>query len=285
MKVVVTGGAGFIGARLSSHLRERGHDVTTVGHHGSEDLVLNLLDRSAMETMAATVEKSTLVHLAWDVRASDYGSSPENRRWLNASLALIRLLADRDGEGLAIAGTCLEYGAAARPLRESDSLAPANAYAAAKSTLFESARRIVDTRVPVASARIFFPYGPGEPRRKLVSSLVDAVAKGEVPSIAEPDRSIDYIYVDDVAEALARIVEGRIDGAVNVGSGTGITPHEIALTVARRLRPSMLHAVEQIPGESQSRSRIIADVTRMRELLGEWPMTSFEEGLEAMLKA
>ena len=269
MNVAVTGGSGFIGSRIAQRLRSRGHDVVTIGHR-DEDVVVDVLDEAAAVAAVRRIGANALVHMAWSVKAADYRTSPENARWRAASAALVRAFVDAGGERVVLAGTCLE--------REGD-----DAYTVAKRTLFEALRDELGARARIASPRIYFPYGPGEPPRKLVSLVIAAIRGGSAPPLSTPDRVLDYVFVDDVAEAFARVVERGADGAIDVGTGEGATPREIALRVAERLRPDLVRAIEAIPRAGGDEPPLVADTARMRAELGEWPLATLDAGIDAML--
>ena len=274
-------------------LREFGHDTLGLARQAEvpEDATLDLFDETTAALVVAGKRAEVLVHLAWSVRAPDFRDSPDNARWLDASIALARNFVSSGGTSIVLAGTCSEYGnGSAQPLRELDHAAPSDAYGRSKHALYEYLAREFGDRARISSARIFYPYGPGEAHRKLVSALIEEISAGRLPPLREPDRLIDYIFVDDVAEALVRMAEratldtvADISGVINVGTGVGVSAREIAAHVARRIRPAMLDAVNDMPHASTPSLPIIADVTRMHALLGEWKMTTLENGLDKML--
>lgn len=270
MKTIVTGGAGFIGSRLASRLRARGHDVVTLGHHGNEDIVVDLLDEPVAAEAVTKTRATTLVQLAWSVKGADYRTSDENARWLHAGFALARAFVAGGGEGIVLAGSCLERD-------------PRDEYAAAKRRLFEELRESLRGRAHVTSARIFFPYGPGEPGRKLCSRIIASLREGRTPELKSPDRILDYVYIDDVAEAIARAAERAPNDAFDMGSGTGTTPREIAIRIACKLQPYAVSAIEALPAAGADEVPLVADRAQMTAALGEWPLVALDTGIDAML--
>lgn len=288
-RVLVTGANGFIGRRVVRTLRLLEHDVVTMGRHGNEDVVVDLFDEPAAQAAARASRASTLVHLAWDVKTPGYHELAENALWLNPSLAIVRGFTQGGGSTVVAAGTCFEYGmgpllqGADRPFYESDTCIPLNLYGTTKRALYDRLVREFENVARIAWARIFYPYGPGEPPRKLVSYLIDEISAGRVPVLDQPDRVLDYVYADDVAQALCRMAEREVAGPINVGSGTGVTPRQIAERVAFLRRPELLSGVRDEPGAPAVEMPIVADTHRMRELLGSWDFVSLDEGIELML--
>src|SRR3954452_23524389 len=104
-RVLVTGATGFIGHHLPELLSSRGFEVATVSRAGGVDL----LEPGAPERVVAEVQPTHLLHLAWYAEPGKYWTSPENVRWVEASLALLRAFAAGGGRRAVLAGTCAEY--------------------------------------------------------------------------------------------------------------------------------------------------------------------------------
>ncbi len=276
----MTGAGGFIGLRLAPRLQARGHEVVRIGRGPQNDLVLDLLDEEALSRV--TLGGDALVHLAWHPPTS--ASSPENDRWVQPSRALVKRFVQSGGAAVIVAGSCFEYAAATAPLRESDALEPTTPYGQAKARLFQLLAHdedIID-RLRLAWARIFFAYGPGEPPKKLIPWICGEVAEGRTPALREPDRLVDYIYIDDVAEGLARMLERGVTGAVNLGSGNGVYVRSIARSIAERLRPELVETIDALD-YSPGLSPIVADTRQMNALLGMWSPVQLETGLTTMI--
>ncbi|MGH7738194.1 MAG: NAD-dependent epimerase/dehydratase family protein [Candidatus Tyrphobacter sp.] len=284
MRIAITGGAGFIGARTTARLRAAGHETVTIGRHGSEDVVVDLLDERLAREAILRARAGALVHLAWSVKETSYKADPRNERWLEASLAILRAFLEGGGDSIAVAGTCLEYGAGSKkPLAESDATNPETAYARAKHALHARAAHEIGSDARLAWARVFFPYGRGEPRRKLFTHLIDEIAGGRVPALTHPDRILDFVAADDVAEALCRTALRGVSGTVNVGTGTGTTARAIARTIALRLRPELAERIDALPRAQGEHLPLIADTKLMFERLGRWPLVTLDDGIAAML--
>lgn len=240
-RVLVTGASGFVGRPAVAALAERGADVHAVartrpggGADGVEWHECDLLEAGASRALARRVRADQLLHLAWTTEPGAYWSSPENDRWEAASGELIDSFAAAGGRRAVVAGSCAEYRwGSAGPLAEDSPLEPRSRYAAAKDAL---RRRLEHVQGPsVAWARLFFLYGPGERDQRLVPSVIDALQRGERPPLTPGTHRRDYLYVDDAAAALVRLLEVEEPGPVNVAAGRAVAIREVVLAIAEAL--------------------------------------------------
>ena len=135
--------------------------------------------------------------------------------------------------------------------------------------------------LPVVVLRIFMVYGPGQrDRTKLVPYVIESLLRGEPPRLTGGTRAVDWIYVDDVVDALlsaaqAPSVEGKV---LDVGSGSTVTIRELV----RRLATTMGTTVEPVFGELADRpaeTEEVAEVRPTEEALGWRPATTLDRGL------
>ncbi|MBI2932232.1 MAG: NAD(P)-dependent oxidoreductase [Planctomycetes bacterium] len=239
----MTGGSGFIGAPLVRVLRERGWDVHSVSLR-SPDWRARVRD----------LRPEVCYHLAWVARGR-YLVSPENLPCLSLSLELLRELPE--GTRFVGAGTCYELP-----------WAPPTLYATCKNALREVAER---TGRPVSWARIFYQYGPGEDSARLVPTVIRSLLEGKTAKLSEGSQVRDFLYVDDVARAIAAVEPGITE----IGSGEGVSVREIALRIAKLLgRPDLL----EFGAPTSEPLRIVADSGRLRAT-GWTPAVGLDEGL------
>ena len=112
-RVLVTGGAGFVGRPAVAALRARGFEVHAVGRRSPGDAhvfhAADLLDASARRAAVRAAGASHLLHLAWVTEPGRYWQAPENLDWTAASLDLVRSFREAGGMRAVVAGTCAEY--------------------------------------------------------------------------------------------------------------------------------------------------------------------------------
>lgn len=287
-RVLVTGGSGFLGAPLVERLAAGGHEVHAVSSRAAPDARgpalwhrANLLSPEAADSVVDRVRPTHLVHLAWITTPGIYWTSLDNLAWVEASLRLARAFLERGGQRFLAAGSCAEYAWNGGALSEdSTPLRPQSLYGAAKGslrTLVEAAA--AETETEVAWARLFFTYGPGEHPDRLVPTVARSVLAGDTARCTEGVQLRDYLFVDDAVAAMAALLDSRVTGPVNVGSGAPVPVRELAQAVAREAgRPDLLK-LGALPTPPHEPDEITADVRRLRKEVGVAPSITIHDGV------
>jgi nucleoside-diphosphate-sugar epimerase len=279
-RVLLTGGTGFIGRHVSEALARRGYgEVHAVSRADGHDL----LEPGAAERAVAEVEPTHLLHLAWYAEHGAFWTSPENLRWVEASLALLRAFADAGGERAVLAGTCAEYDWAHGFCSEGVTpLEPATLYGGAKHALHTvAARHAEQAGYELGWGRIFFVHGPHEDPRRLVASVARALTRGEEAPTSEGTQRRDFLHAADLADAFAALLDARgVEGPVNLASGDPVTVREVVDEVARAAgRPELVRA-GAVPMRPDDPPLLVADVRRLRDEVGWRPSRTLRQGIE-----
>lgn len=293
MRLLVTGANGFIGSACVRTALARGHTVAGLKRPGRPmppDLPpsdrLLWLEGSLAEPPWPALEAfqpDTCLHAAWIATPGVYLHSPENDRLMRESLLLVDGLLQRGVRYIAGVGTCIEYQITGQPLAEDATpVAPDTPYARAKDAL----RRALQSRAlqegwTFTWGRVFYPYGPGEHPARFCSHLLRQLLQGQPVTVKSPHALKDYIFIEDLARAILLTLEHRLQGAVNWGTGTGVTVGHIARTAADLVgRPDLVRY--QDPPQPDPFHPVVADATRLRQL-GWSPAVDLREGLQRLL--
>ncbi len=294
--VLVTGASGFIGLPLVSELARRGEDVHALHTRrpppeapGVSWHPLDLLAGGGeLERLMRELSPTRLVHLAWHAEHGVLWDAPENVIWVEHSLRLMHTFVRHGGRRMLMIGTCAEYDWSAidGPLGEYRSrVAPATLYGVAKDALHRVARAYAEREgIELAWGRPFFIYGPREASGRLVSSVVGALLDGRVAATTSGEQLRDFMHVEDVAGALAALLDSSVEGDVNVASGVGVRVSEVVDQIVRSIgRPELVNrgSLPSRPGEPD---RLVADVTRLLEEVGYRPRISLADGLAATVR-
>ncbi|MFE3765089.1 NAD-dependent epimerase/dehydratase family protein [Streptomyces sp. NPDC059104] len=287
-KVLVTGGAGFIGSHLVSFWESRGAEVVTIDDLRVEPLTAvrgEFRQKSVLGMDAGDLDGVDVVyHLASHKSVPESFSRPLEYLDNVASVShLLELAAAAGTPKVVIASTCEVYGeAAALPSAEGDPLSPRSPYAATKVALEMISRAYQEAAglgTDVTVVRFFNVYGPHERADALVPRLCKSVLEGQpLPLEGSARQRRDLTYISDLIPRLARVATVSSVPTLNLGSGVTHSVADVADAVSR------LHsgaAVRRLPERKNEIQEFRADVTLERRLLG--PLTapvSLDEGVE-----
>jgi nucleoside-diphosphate-sugar epimerase len=250
-RLIVTGATGFIGRPAVRRAVERGFAVEALctrlpddPYPGVRYHAVNLLeDRDRARAVVRDIGASHCLHLAWYAEPRRFWTSRENFQWVGATLDLAEAFAAGGGLRFVGAGTCAEYDWNHGVCREySTPLEPATPYGIAK----DAVRRLLvswsrEAGISAAWGRIFFVYGPGEHRDRLVASVVRALLRGARAPCTEGSQRRDFLHVRDVADAFVTLVGSPYEGAVNIASGEPVEVRALVQRIAAEIgRPDLL---------------------------------------------
>ncbi len=298
MRILVTGGAGFIGSHLCERLLNEGHEVLCLDNFftGRRENVEHLLDRSEFKLMRQDVTEPIYVpvdqiyNLACPASPVHYQYNPVKTVKSNVLGAINMLvLAKRVGARILQASTSEVYGdPTVHPQPESywgnvNPIGPRSCYDEGKrvaETLFMDYHR--EDRVDIRIARIFNTYGPrmAEADGRVVSNFIVQALRGEPLTIyGDGSQSRSFCYVDELVDGLIRLmaVEKR-NQPVNLGNPVEFTIRELAEQVARVVGKEVKIVYRPLPQDDPTQRQ--PDITRAREWLGWEPRIQLAQGLE-----
>jgi UDP-glucuronate decarboxylase len=291
-RIMVTGGAGFIGSHLVSDLVERGHDVALVvrptsslhrldGSIGSVRLVAGELEEPAAILAAlGSWRPEACAHLAWYGDPATYLTSRENLTELEASLSFLTELLDAGCARLLVTGTCAEYLGSDALLTEESPTGPRTLYAAAKLSLKLLATQLAtDAGASLAWARLFHIYGPHEREQRLVPAVINTLLGEGRFAASEGNQIRDYLHVADVASALRELLEAGADGTFNVCSGTPASVREVVGAIAEILGRSDSVDFGAVPSRGWDPPVLAGDNSRLVGRTGWAPSYRLRDGL------
>jgi len=230
MNVLVIGGTGFLGGVTASHLAAAGHRVTCTGQaeFGKEALKgfvkykSFVLGRDNPRDLDPAIYDSAVI-FPWISQPTDYLTSDKNEWFRLEIMKLVNQLFAMGIGGVALLGSCLEYAASDHRLTEESPTDPTKSrYVEAKIKLYEDLTGGPHPRSSeILWLRPFFPFGPGEANRKLVTSTVRALIADQQPIYSDLSANRDFIFVDDVGSAISHLVAKQLTGVFNIGTGIG----------------------------------------------------------------
>jgi UDP-glucuronate decarboxylase len=297
-RVLVTGGAGFIGSHLCERLLESGSEVLCVDNFytGTRANLVHLLKHPNFEVMRHDitfplyVEVDRIFNLACPASPIHYQNDPVQTTKVNVHGAINMLgLAKRIRARILQASTSEVYGDPdVHPQVESywgnvNPIGPRACYDEGKrcaETLFFDYRR--QHNLPIKVARIFNTYGPRMHQNdgRVVSNFVVQALQGEPISIyGDGEQTRSFCFVDDLVDGLMRLMESPDDvtGPINLGNPRESSILELAERVIELTGSKSAIIRRPLPTDDPRRRR--PDITKAETLLAWRPKTPLEEGL------
>jgi nucleoside-diphosphate-sugar epimerase len=290
--VLVTGASGFIGRQCLPILVAKGYDVHALSRRqlatplpGVSWHDLDLLRQGTPSEVIHQVQPDFLLHLAWNAVPVKFWEARENIDWVRASLELLSAFAANNGKRVIAAGSCAEYEInPGECLEEKTPLHPATLYGTCKHAfgrILESFSRRTD--LSSAWGRIFFLYGPYEHPSRLIAYVVQSLLRGEPALCSDGKQVLDFMHVEDAASAFVALLENKIQGPVNIGSGRPVAVRDLLQEIGMQLgRPELIRLGAR--ESSSAVSRIWANVDRLTKEVGWKPHYDFASGIQQSIE-
>ncbi len=301
-KILVTGGAGFIGQHLLRALVEAGHHPAALTRNAGKLeklapdlraqvrwLELDLLSYETVHKLISAEKPSHIFHLAGTRGVGNAVGANDSCDEINvrATGHLLESLKGAGVERVVMTGSADEYGRQSGQLSESQPLQPVSAYGISKAVATGLARMLYETEnFPVVTLRPFTVYGPQQPRRMFVAEAIECAVSGVPFRMSEGVQKRDLVYVDDVVRALmlaasAPEVEGKI---INIGSGCARRLLDVARLIWSLSESRAPLLIGERPATPDETHDTWADITLAQKLLNWKPRTSLEDGLRATIE-
>jgi UDP-glucose 4-epimerase len=300
-RVLVTGGAGFIGSHLVESLLESGADVLVVddfrlgkrehlgdGGAGGRLTVIDGDIRSAGDLRpVADFAPDTVFHMAALHFIPYCNAHPQEALDVNVLGldAVIRAVRSAPLRAFVFPSSGAIYGFGSEPWRESAPARPDEIYGISKWMGEQVMARLHADRPGLRTvvARLFNTYGPRETNPHVLPAVMKALGAGKPIELGNLWPQRDLIYVTDTAGALVAAAQGGPGVEVfNVGTGTGTTIEDVMATIAEITG----HAVDvrQVPGRMRdSDGHLVSDPQKLMQATGWKPEYDLEAGLRQLL--
>lgn len=303
-KTVVTGGCGFIGAHLCAHLVQRGEDIVVVddlsvgsrgnlGALGVAAVDVQTVDIRDAEPLTRLLRKSRpekVIHLAAVHFIPLCESDPLNaiRTNVEGTQAVLQACAAAGSiHSVVLASSGAVYRPHTRARRETDALGPTDTYGHTKQWAEELARLFHSrTGIAVGIARIFNTFGPGETNPHFIPSVILQLMAGDTVRVGTLSTRRDYVYVSDVATAIARLGEVcRERGLLtcNIGREEAVEGSRIVELIGRALGRDVEVVADPQRVRADDRPVLASDCRLAHSELDWHAQTGLEAGLEAAL--
>jgi len=290
MHILVTGGYGFIGHHVVKRLIDGGHRVTIIDdlRYITTDLYLargrymefaydEWINADCSSTIIEDVD--VIVHLAGEPNQSAFAKN-NLAAWRNTVQSTIHLLTTYPNAKMVYISSSMVYGDWSGEIVEDTPLKPINDYGRAKKMCEELVRIIAEKWVIIRPTAV---YGNRDDGNRVISKWINAALNQQTIHVDDPQATLDFTYVEDVAQAIANAAVFDLHNLIaNVSYGNARTLQD-AVTVIKdwtKTKSEILYG-DGIPFDMPKRGSL--NTRRAVQFLGYTPKTSLEDGIQQLL--
>lgn len=296
-KVLITGGAGFIGANAARAFLALGNQIIVAEKEGADLWRLDeikdkitirftdLTNAGEIEKFVAEIKPNIVLHFAtygaYQRFQQDIATTIDVN--LKGTINLLHACQKVGVEAFINTGSNSEYGIKKTPMKETDILEADNLYGITKGAVTMYCQMMARKfGFPVVIIRPFAVYGPFEEKGRLIPEIITAYAKNEAPKLSSPDSVRDFIFIEDLMEGYLAVIKHieKIKGEIfNLGSGKQTSIQEVVSVVKEITNASIEPNYGTLEKAQTEPKTWVADISKAKKMLDWEPKHTLEEGL------
>jgi nucleoside-diphosphate-sugar epimerase len=295
-RVLVTGGAGFVGSAVVRNLVAKQKDVAILIRKSSnlrrlDNILPNVQlikgDLGEINSSFSDIKSfspDAIVHIAWG------GVGGINRNDLNqldnikSSFELFSLANTIGCKYFLGVGSQAEYGLSEGIINESQPTTPKSLYGLSKLTTgLMLEKKSLSNGMAFCWLRLFSSYGPDDEPTFMLPYLITQLLQGKMPLLTAGEQIWDYIHVDDVASAVCAALDKKVVGIYNLGSGLGHPLRTVIEKVRDLVNPELKLGFGRIPYTKNQVMHLQADIAALESATGWSPHISLDQGLSSVV--
>ena len=291
MRVLVTGGSGFLGKYVLDRLKLEGHSILSLYRKKNEEegvgvLVGDLNDLEPIKEKIIDFQPEVIIHLAWQ-GIPDF-SSKISQLNLDLSISFLNFILDNTScRKVVVAGSCWEYGKKFGKCQEDDLISVNSFFAWAKTSLYKYLSiKCDEVGASLVWFRIFYLFGPKQRGKSLIPTLIRCFRQNKPPNIKSPLNRNDFVYVDDAASIIQKSLSSSVvPGIYNIGSGQSTSVYKISKIIEKLITQKSNFSDEILEkGTNQETVNFWACTTKLRNLLPFDQKTTLELGIDKTIQ-
>jgi len=297
VKILVTGGSGFVGSHILNKLLKSDKDYQVLSFvrevkdslKKHEDLTwakADLNDTSSFVSKIEDFKPEVVIHSAWE-GIPDF-DAPNCLKNLNQSINFINtILKVQTCKKLLIPGSCFEYQRKKGICKESETLEGKDFFSWAKLSLLNYL--LLQTKkneISLGWFRLFYAYGPGQREGSLIPSIINSIQLNKLPNLSTPQNANDFIFIEDVAELFEMaIYKDFSSGIYNLGTGETSKVLEICRIIEKKILGGfdLTSRLEEETKNSKKEVDFFASTNKTFKTFNWKPNTNLEEGISSIL--
>jgi nucleoside-diphosphate-sugar epimerase len=294
MRILVTGGTGFIGKHLIIKLLEEGHNLLALTRFAQESNIENNLEKLQWIQTSLILNEECLkvlkdfkpeiiIHLAWEnIPDFTFETSLQN---LQNQVAFFKKICQFESiNKIIVSGSCWEYNTRFGACNESEYVRSENYFTWAKNTLRDFLEiECLQKKINLIWTRLFYVYGPGQRSKSLIPVIMNELLNCKVPNILKPYNSNDFIFIDDVVDGYILLTNNKVSaGIYNLGTGKSTSVIDILKIIDNKINGNN-KITEQVLNNSLNLIKDTdcwANTDKTRISINCPPPISIEEGIQ-----
>ena len=299
-KILVTGGAGFIGSAIIKHFQEQGHEIHVIDDlsFGDRDFVDvpdanfyqdDILHREKIFKILAAVQPNWVIHLAAIHFIPYCNEHPYKAANINiqGTMNVLDATAEVGAGKVLFASTAAVYPISDNAMKEIDAIGPLDIYGVSKLAGERISQEFQQrTGIPTIICRFFNAFGPNETNPHLIPEIQEQVNQGRrTIDLGNTKPKRDFIHTYDMANAIDKLMDLDIEGVevFNLGRGIEYSVEEIVEAFERELGERITINVDPSRVRKTERMHLLADVSKLKQRTGWEPEWGIDEGVRTLI--
>lgn len=295
--IVITGGDGFLGSHLAKYLSESGYNVYALVIPNSPTKY-RIVGLDRVRTIECDLRKYEAIiselpshpkaffHFAWA------GVIPDSRRVIsiqkeNISLSLkaVELANTIHAEKFIFPGSTMEYSYSGKPINRDTAPSPQNAYGSVKiATKFLCEEMCREFGISFIYIVISGIYSEDRTDNNVIYYTISSLLKGEIPKLTKLEQLWDYVHINDVIDAMLRVVErGKDGGFYPIGHEDNWPLANYILMIRDIINPNAKLAIGEVPYDCNVLPMSCVDMTETKQDLCYSPKIDFKTGITLVI--
>lgn len=295
MKILITGGSGFVGKPIikalistipNCSILSLTRSLNNNNNNCIEWFKCDLRDKSTYKSRVQEFLPEVVIHLAWE-GIPDFSLNQSFQNLQNSINFFDIVFSCKSVKKVIVTGSCFEYNNPNNFCKENDNCASKDYFTWAKNSLRDFLQ--LETRklnIVYCWTRLFYVYGPNQRAASLIPTIINSLLSESIPDIRTPKNANDFIYVDDVASGILNMINNEISsGIYNLGSGFSTEILEIC-KICENIINGTSKLSNQLESQTQNTIKIVdfwADLELSKKILNWKPITTFEVGVKRMI--
>lgn len=301
-KILITGGAGFIGSAIIKELQNYNYELFVIDNlsFGNREFIdidnnhffeNDILDRKTIFEIFKNTKPDFLIHLAAIhfipyCNQHPYESSNIN---IQGTINILDAATEYSVKKILFASTAAVYPISDKAVSETHEINPLDIYGLSKLTGERLCNEFhLKTNIPTIVCRFFNAFGPNETNPHLIPEIQNQINAGKrVINLGNLEPKRDFIHTQDMAKAIKLLLEKQIEGinTFNLGRGIEYSVTEIVEAFERQLGEKIIIEQEASRIRKTERMHLLADVSKLKNATGWQPTWDIDQGIKTLLNS